>query len=859
MLPLGTGTETKGISDLPPEGRYGLAGREEEMTALEGALLQAPIILITGPQGIGKTELACGFARRLLSAGKPAAPAEGRETHETTSSSRKNGGSRPALARFTSFLFTSFLEGGGLYRLLHEMGTTLRGISFARLSLEEQRRWLIDYLAQNPCLLIWDDFENAFTGPDRGDRVDLTELLKDISKGPSRVLITGRGKAWIGKTGAGGALDHVDKTLRGLKGSGARQMAEIILSGAGMEPPEKGPDYLRLLRRLNGSPMAISLVLPHLKHHPPDELAQCIEGDRRSRDRAGSANGGTGKYLDAALACSFSHLSQRTRAHLPFLSMFRQRVLLDVLTFMTQGDVYTAAMGEEMGWGACRTFLREARDHGLLDSVSPSIYLIHPAVSRFLAQELARQLHPSQVRSLEGEFGRVYADVSDYFLENLSSESAESAVTGVLAEEANLLHALELAQAQGNWEQVQMVLQPLAQVYKMQERVLELRRLRGRLLARLGVEPAQAEKKGSLDLWLYLQGTEVNDAIGRQEFDRAEGICQTVLRHLDATVNTNYQAQTASIYHSLGMIAQARDLHQQAEGWYRKALDLNEEMGNEAECADSYHQLGLVAQSRRAYVEAGEWLRKSLEIRERLEDEAEAGSDCYQLGLVSEAQFKFQDAMEWHDKARMIYEHLEDKPSAAAVYHRLGVISQAHYDYEGATDWYQRALLTYEELGDEVGGADDCYQMGLMALARYEYEEAEDWLNQALGFYRRLLNDAKAAEACHQLGVAAHSQRRFQEAEDWYQKALELFLQLEDKPASASTWGQLGLLCEHRGDYPAAVWYVAHTYEIAAAHGMPLLDQAKTHLSKLRSKMGTDEFIRSWQDVSDTDVIAELE
>ena len=580
MIPDEPQAETTSTLDLPPQGKYGLVGRDDAMIRLERAFQNAPIVLLTGPPGVGKTELACGFARQLV---------EREDRH---------GG----------VLFTSFEYGAGLRRLLHEMGTTLLGISFARLSLEQQRRWIIDYLMQNPCLLIWDNFENAFNYLDKGASQELVDFLRDVANGPSHVLITGRGQQWVAQIDGGMVLEYEHEVLTGLKEDGARQMGGLILESAAVEPAGLGTEYLELLRLLNGNPMGMRVVLPHLKQHTASELAQALERYRQEGDKKGRSMPGSDEILDAALTCSFSRLSPRTRAHLPFLALFRQRVLLDVLTFITQGEAYTSVMGEEMGWGACRTFLREARDCGILDSVTPSVYLIHPTVSGFLRQQLSLRLNPSQIGDLEREFVRVYADMADYFLENLSSENSESTVTGVLAEEANLIHALELAQTERQWEHVQLLLQPLGQVYKMQERVLELRRLREHLLDRVGLEPDQAEKEGAMELWLYLQGTEVNDAIGRLEMDEAEGICNQILRYLEALGDSAPQPQTASVYHYLGLIAQSRYLHQQAEEWYRKSLNLNEALGSEAECADSYHQLGLIAQIQAGrYEEADEW------------------------------------------------------------------------------------------------------------------------------------------------------------------------------------------------------------------------------------------------------------
>ena len=805
--------------DLPAEGKYGLVGRVDEMAGLELAFQKAQIVLLTGPAGAGKTELACGFARRRL-------------------------GVRESQA---NVFFTSFEYGAGLCRVLHEMGTTLRGISFARLSLERQRRWIVDFANQNPCMLIWDNFENVFDYLDTGECKELVDFLREIGDGPSHVLITGRGKDWVDDTG----MEYATQELRGLNHSDAQKLAGAILDGAGVDVAALDSGYPQLLTLLDGNPMSMRVVLPHLKQSSPAELAQAFES-------FGQVGGEDALNLDAALECSFSRLSSRTRAHLPFLGLFRERVLLDVLTFMTQGEVYVSVMGEKMGWGACRTFLREARDCGILDSIPPSVFVVPPEVSRFLSRELHRRLTPAQVGNLEQEFVRVYADLGDYFIENLSSENSESTVTGVLAEEANLLRALRRAESGARWEHAQLILQPLGQVYKMQERVTELRRLRQRLLAHVGPEAEQAERRGAVDAWTYLQGTEINDAIARMELDKAEGLCHTVLAYLESSDDPGNRPKIASIHHQLGLITLAREEYDQAEAWCHKALEVNEYLGNEAESADSYHQLGLIAQHRRLYDEAGNWHRKALEIRQQAGDEAESAIECHQLALVAEASDEFQDALEWYHKARSAFEGAADKAGAAEIYHRLGLIAQAQYDYEEATGWYQRALLAYQEMEDEDRGASDCYQLGIIALARYEYQEAEDWFRQALSAHEGQGNEAAVATSYHQLGVVAHTQQRHQDAEGWYEKALEVLVRLGDENAAASTWGQLGLLADHRGNYAHAVWYLAHTYEIAAARQLPLLRQVKLHLSRLRSKMGTESFIECWQEVSDSDVLAEL-
>ena len=163
--------------------------------------------------------------------------------------------------------------------------------------------------------------------------------------------------------------------------------------------------------------------------------------------------------MTAAMDAAFSRMPRRSRVHLPFLGIFQRRVLLDIMTHMTQEQVYRSVMGEELGWGACRTLLRSAVASVFLERVTPSVYQVHPAFPWFYGRQLHRQVSAPGVRRLEQEFLRVYTDTADYFMESLY-EDQEAAATAVLAEEANLSQAIGLALEACAWDQVQFSFSP---------------------------------------------------------------------------------------------------------------------------------------------------------------------------------------------------------------------------------------------------------------------------------------------------------------------------------------------------------------------------------------------------------------
>ncbi|MCH7606273.1 MAG: ATP-binding protein, partial [Chloroflexi bacterium] len=483
-----------GVQDQVPQGGpYGLVGRRSELRHLERMFQHEPVVLMWGNTGIGKSELALGLAGWF-----------------------QKTGARPG-----GVFYTSFEVGAGVERVVHEIGTAVAGLDFADMNAQRQKQWVVEYLREQPSLLIWDGLQNVggFSGTesagilDDAEREDLDSFLAEVvTDGQSSALLVSRSQeaSWI-------TTPHTSFQLTGLGRNDRLELACKVQETAGLfgaNAPERGehhlgPDYLELLDMIDGHPLGMQIALPLLKDVP----ASVLMGELRSRveEATGSEQAdGRDPLLTALMDYSFSRMSRRSRAHLPFLSLFQRRVMMDILTHITQERVYRTVMGEELGWGACRTLLRSARDAGFLEGVTPSVYQIHPTYPRFYGQRLSRQVPASGIRQLEQEFIRVYADTADYFMETLY-ENQDSGTMAVLAEEGNLTQALGLALEDQQWDTAQLLVQPLAQVYRMQKRYPELRRLRRQLLQTVtpdGGGATEAEGKGAIDLWLYLLGTE---------------------------------------------------------------------------------------------------------------------------------------------------------------------------------------------------------------------------------------------------------------------------------------------------------------------------------------------------------------
>jgi len=820
-------------NELPRGGPYGLIGRHTEMLELERQFRQGPVVLLSGEVGAGKSELALGLAAWL----------------------RKTGG------RSGGVFYSAFEVGAGLERVLHEIGTSLVGLDFGDLRAEQRRTWVVDYLRENPALLVFDSLQNLAGFPtgapgllDEGEMADLDYFLKEVVEGGQTwaLLVSRRDEEpWL-------TVPHGDYRLGGLGQSDRIVLGTRLLEEAGADPMRLGPEYLEILELVDGHPLAMEIALPLLKEVPSSVLL----GELRSgleEHQAGADEEGRPACLTMVMDHAFSRMSRRSRVHLPFLSLFRIRVMMDILTHITQEDAYRSVMGEQLGWGATRTLLRSARNSGFLEPITPSVYQIHPSLPWFYGRSLYRQFPQSAIQQLEQEVVRVYADTADYFMETLL-ENQDAGTTAILAEEGNITQALALSLEAGQWENAQLLVLPLAQVFRMQKRYPELRRLRRQLLESAGATAEEAEKTGGIDLWLYLLGTEASECIETKEFDRADILNRQLLEYLSGRDGGDTDPRTAAVFHQMGQVAQNRWQLEEAEELFTRSLSIIEGSEDQESVADDYYGLGLVCQYRRRYTEAKEWFGKALELHQRVEDNEEMVKDYRSLGLCSQYKFEYDEAASWYQRAREILEEARDEETAVLVYHSLGTLCHAQYKYDEAENWYQQALSLSDRMDNDNQMGIEFHHLGLIEQAREMFvDDAEHWYMMAIEKWRKVGDRRSEGDECRQIGVLFHEQKDLDKAEEWYGQARDIFEELQDLNRICRTYGQLGMVAEDRDDIPGALLWAGRTFQLAESNELAVLIQAKAHLARLKDKHGEDSFAAWWREFAGEEPPADLE
>ncbi len=775
---------------LAPMGVF--TGRDDLFYHLETASRLQRVLILTGPGGTGKTELAKGFARWWRDTG---------------------GVDDPRLVFWHSF--EPGVASFGLDGVITGLGLVLFGADFARLGSAERLAAVKRLLEQLRVLLVWDNFETVREMPDTSgvnpplDEAGCSALrgflewVRDRSR--STVIITSRAaEDWLGE------VRRIE--VGGLNRAEVAEYAGYLLAPyPAAQARREQRLFGELLEWLHGHPLAMRLTLPRLDTADPGDLLAGLRGTSPLPSGEEAGPGGLSS-LGACITYSFTHLTRQAQRLLPAVSLFHGVANEDLLMLFssTLGVPDRFAGASKTEW---ITVLDDAARVGLLTSLGAGMYQIHPALPGYLAAGWHAQDPASYREEREaceqalciacGAFGRWASG-------QMATGKAATAYAKIGLQRRTLGVMLGNALDHHMWSEANCIVKALDPYWDTRGLGEEAVAWADRIL-KATTGPDQTPLRLAQALWLHTTSRQATRQRDAGQVDQAEHTYRQALAYLQAQPETDWSRENTSIlYHRLGVTFQVNGRLDEAEDWFRKALTIEEELGNRPHIASTYYELGMTAQGRRRLDEAENWFRKSLGIDEELGNRSHMAITYVQLGSTSLLRGRVGEAQDWYRKALTIQEELGNRPGMVVAYHQLGVAARHRGRLDEAQDWYRKALTIEEEFG-----------------------------------YR-----ARMASTYHQLGIIAQDQARLDEAEDWYRKALAIKEEVGDRVGMALTYGQLGLLAETRQEPRQALDGVVRCVTLFGKFPHPLTEPGPSHLARLTKVLGVPALEEAWGQVT---------
>ena len=606
-----------GAGSLDPAGVF--VGRDDLFFELEAAARLQKVVVLHGPGGTGKTELAKAFGRWWRDTG---------------------GTDKPEWVLWHSFEpgVASFVLDG----VITETGLQIFGADFAGLDPAERHAVVEGLLAQRRLLLIWDNFETVRSMP---DPAGATAPLDDVgcakmkgflawlaAHGRSAVVITSRtAEDWLGP------FRRIP--VGGLAREEAAQYAGQLLAPYPAAAPRRARRaFGELLEWLDGHPLSMRLILPRLDASEPEAL---LDGLRGTTPLPGGDEGGDrATSLAASITYSFTHLTAETRRLLPAVGLFHGVAVADVLTAFSGAPGvpgrFAGASGQD--W---KQALDDAARVGLLTSLGAGMYRVHPALPTYLAARWRAEDpkdHDSGRDAATRALAAACAAFGSWLDEQIGSGDAGFAYAVIGLQRRTLGALLGYTLDHQLWEQAQEIAQPLNSYWNARGLDDEAAAWTDRVQIATEDPDGSPPRLGTTagDLWQFLTGEQANRQLRAMRLEGAERTYRQTLAMLQAQpASPQQQSNIAAAYHNLGNVAYQRGRLEDAGDWYRKSLAISEDLGERPRMAASYHQLGMVAQGRGPLEEAEDWYRKSLAIFEDLRDRPHMATSYHQLGMVA--------------------------------------------------------------------------------------------------------------------------------------------------------------------------------------------------------------------------------
>lgn len=315
-------------------------------------------------------------------------------------------------------------------------------------------------------------------------------------------------------------------------------------------------------------------------------------------------------------------------------------------------------------------------------------------------------------------------------------------------------------------------------------------------------------------------------AMGRLE--KAVNAYERAAPALEATGQGVLLART---YNNFGLALMEQGEVEQALEKYEMALKAARSVGDPASECDALIYAGDVYREDQQYDEALERYRQALRAAEQAEDRRLEEQAIGALGIANLERGNAEQAVENLERALSISQQLG---AEARERDWVGYLAQVYTNlgrYDEAAASYARAVELARESGDRFSEAAYLNDMGLLLTWRGDWERAIELYEQAIEIAREIDAHADEAVFLSNLGMVYMDMGKAETALEYFKPALEIGRDLGDLPQEANALGNMGVAYGALGKWPDALG--CHTQALKLARETDDLYEQSHHLGNI--------------------------
>ena len=304
---------------------------------------------------------------------------------------------------------------------------------------------------------------------------------------------------------------------------------------------------------------------------------------------------------------------------------------------------------------------------------------------------------------------------------------------------------------------------------------------------------------------------------------RTESVLRQSIRSLRALERGDY-AEAARALVAAGEEEEGERRLDEAEQWYRKALELGRKPRDRRAEGLALRRLGRVAVERGEFERAARWYRQGYEVAVAARDTEGAVVACQGMGNAHVYQGMWGEAERWYAHGLELVDGAPASRDRWLLESNLSVTARRAGRLEESLEWLERAERTAAALGDDEARLFVENARGMLHAARGEHAEAE-------AAYRRALTGRGTAtlraSVLTNLADSLRDQGRLGEAEGVLRELEVLAVTHRLVPVLPYVYRGLGAVARRRGDAEGFLFY-EQALDLCRTPGSPPVELAST-------------------------------